>query len=136
MPGPTTEVLGDDRKDVRTDLHKVEMALTAEIHKVDNSVAKLGAEFAALKWLLGATLATTLSGIIGSAYWAGSLASRVTGVESRLDKSDGRLDRIDGRLDQMNDRFGKLDGRLERIEALLLKGLPPPDPGRPPTPGR
>ena len=122
MPGPTTEVRSDDLKGVRADLHKVELALTAEIHKVDNSVAKLGAEFAVFKWLLGATLATTLSGIVGSAYWAGSLASRVSAVEGRLDKMDGRLD--------------KMDGRLERIEALLIKGVGQPEPGRPSTPGK
>ncbi len=112
MPGPTTEVLSDDLKDVRSDLHKVEVALAAEIHKVDNSVTKLGAEFAVFKWLLGATLATTLSGIVGSAYWAGSLASRVTALEGRFDK---------------------FEGRLERIEAGIAKAIGRPDGGEAPT---
>jgi len=116
MPGPTTEVLSDDLKEVRSDLHKVEVALAAEIHKVDNSVTKLGAEFAVFKWLLGATLATTLAGVVSSAYWAGSLASRVTSLEARVDKVDSRLDRINGHLEQ-------IESRLDRIEASITKAI-------------
>ena len=107
MPGPTTEVLNDDLKEVRSDLHKVEVTLATEIHKVDNAVAKLGAEFAVFKWLLGATLATTLSGVVGSAYWAGSLASRVTALEARFDKFEGRLERIESSITKA---IGRDDG--------------------------
>ncbi len=115
MPGPTTEVLSDDLKEVRSDLHKIEVTLAAEIHKVDNAVARLGAEFAVFKWLLGATLATTLSGVVGSAYWAGSLASRVTSLEGRFDK---------------------FEGRLERIEASITKAIGRADGGGAPTPAK
>lgn len=98
MPGPTTEVLINDFKELRSDLHQSEVALSAEIHKFDNAVAKLGAEFSVFKWLLGATLATTLSGVVGSAYWAGSLSSRVTSLDGRFDKVEARLDRIESSM--------------------------------------
>ena len=107
MPGATTEVLSDDLKEVRSDLHKVEVNLAAEIHKVDNAVGKLGAEFSVFKWLLGATLATTLSGVVGSAYWAGSLASRVTALEGRFDKFEGQLERIEASITKA---IGRADG--------------------------
>lgn len=119
LPGPTIEVL-DDLKEVRSDLYRTEVNLIAEVHKVDKGVARLGAEFVSFKWLLGAILATTLAGIFGSGYWAGSDAARVAALERRLD----RLDR--------------LDARLERIEAALARPAGPPAPTSPPapTPGR
>ena len=132
MSGPTTEVLNDDLKEIRGDLRKVECSLfaeihqvedslgmkihqvEAEIHRVDNTVAKLGAEFAGFKWLLGVTLATTLLGIVGAAFWTGTLTSRVASLEGRVGKIDARLDKIDTRLDGV-------DGRLGRIEASVTR---------------
>ena len=121
MPGPTTEVLHDDVKELRSDFHQLELTLSGEIHKVDNAVAKLGAEFSVFKWLLGATLATTLSGVVGSAYWAGSLSSRVSSLEGRIDKIDARLDRIDTRLDQIDARLDRLELNVGRILQLAEK---------------
>ena len=138
MPGPTTEAVNDDVKELRADFHRFEVALTqtitrlevglraeigrvevgwgAKIAGVDKAVGQLAAQFALFKWLLGLALVTSLSGVISSAYWAGALASRVTALESRAEKTDGRLDRIEVRL-------GGIDSRLERIEANLARVL-------------
>ena len=109
MPGPTTEVLNDDLKELRSDLHRVETALST-------AVAKLAAEFGLFKWLVSAALVASVSGVISSAYWAGSLASRVTAIEGRADKADGRLDRIESSL-------SGITSRLERIEASITKAI-------------
>ena len=114
MPGPTTEVLNDDLKDLRSDLNRVETALSGEIHQVDNAVAKLAAEFGLFKWLVGASLVASVSGIVSSAYWAGTITTRVTALESRADKVDGRLDRIESSL-------GGIASRLDRIEVSIAK---------------
>jgi len=73
MPGPTTEILNDDLKEVRGDLHK----LTVE-------VAKLSAEFGLAKWLLGLTLVATLSGIGGGIWWAATLTAEVRHMAGAL----------------------------------------------------
>ena len=131
MPGPTTEAVNEDLKDLRGDLHRLEVNLTKQIDQVaitiGERVAKLSAEFALFKWLLGLTLVASLSGIISSSYWAGSLASRVAAVEGRLDKVDARLDRLETSL---NTRFERLEaniGRLlERGSSAASPGLPKP----------
>ena len=66
MPGPTTETLADDLKEVRSDLHKLAV-----------EVAKLSAEFGLAKWLLGLTLAATLTAIGGGIWWAATLTAEV-----------------------------------------------------------
>ena len=48
MPGPTTEVLADDREEVRGDLHKIA-----------GEADKLSAGFNPAKWFLGLDLAAT-----------------------------------------------------------------------------
>ncbi len=107
MPGPTTEVLNDDLKDLRTDLHRVETSLAT-------AVAKLAAEFGLFKWLVSAALVASVSGVVSSAYWAGALATRVTALEGRADKVDGRLDRIEAGL-------AGITSRLDRIEVSIAK---------------
>ena len=114
MAGPTTEVLNDDLKELRSDLHRVETVLTTEIHRVDNAVGKLAAEFGLFKWLVGASLVASVSGVISSAYWAGTLATRVTTLETQADKVDGRLDRIEAGL-------AGVTSRLDRIEVSIAK---------------
>ncbi len=154
MPGPTTEVLGDDLKEMRADIHRAEVALTtaihqgdaalsaeigrvhtslsaeiarvnsslsAEINKVNVTVSKLIGEFSIMNWLVGLTLATALSGVVSSAYWAGSLASRVTSLEGRFDKVDTHMSQIDSRLDRLESHMSRIDGHLERIEAGITR---------------
>ena len=118
MPGPTTEVLNDDLKALRSDLHQAEKTLAADLHRFETTlstaVGSLAAEFKLFKWLVGAALMASVSGVISSAYWAGSLATRVSALETRADKVDGRLDRIETGIAGLN-------SRLDRIEASLAK---------------
>ncbi len=118
MPGPTTEVLSDDVKDLRTDLHKTEVALSAEIHRVDNAVGKLSGEFAFYKWLTGATFATVLTGVVAMSWTGGTLSARVGAVEARLDKMEGRLDRMEAKIDRIEAGITKAIGQSDKGNAL------------------
>ncbi len=114
MPGPTTEVLNDDLKELRSDLHKVEISLLDRMSQIETTLAKLAGEFGLFKWLVGASLVASVSGIVSSSYWAGSVASRVTALEGRADKTDARLDRIEVGIAGVN-------SRLDRIEVSIAK---------------
>jgi hypothetical protein len=100
MPGPTTEVLNDDIKELRDDLHKVETSLRDEIHRVEISLrgdlnrvetslttglAELRAEvrvsLGVVKWV-GAFIVTTvltggISAAIAGVWWASNITAEV-----------------------------------------------------------
>jgi len=73
MPGPTTEVLNDDMRQIRGSLD----ALKGEVHQLDVGLARLQTEFGLAKWLLGLTLVATLSGIGTGIWWAATLTAEV-----------------------------------------------------------
>ena len=73
MPGPTTEVLNEDVREIRGNLGVVK----ADLHALGLDVAGLKAEFGVFKWLLGLTLAASLSGVGISIWWAATLTSEV-----------------------------------------------------------
>lgn len=80
MPGPTTEVLNDDIKDLKGDVREIRGGLDAlkgEVHQLDVSVARLQTEFGLAKWLLGLTLVATVSGIGAGIWWAATLSAEV-----------------------------------------------------------
>ena len=81
-----TEVLNDDVKALREDLHQVELSLTKSIESVRHDVGKLQAEFGLAKWLLGLILVTTMTATGSGIWWASSITSNVAGLEKRLDK--------------------------------------------------
>ncbi len=89
MPGPTTEFLSDDVKELRSDIHKVDVAL-----------ARLGGEFSVFKWLLGATLGITLGGIVSSIWWAATINTKVGALGGRLDRMEAAIIKAIGRTDQ------------------------------------
>ena len=80
----STEVLNEDIKELRS-----------EIHGVDTRLSALAAEFGFAKWLLGLSLALTLSGISFGIWWGGNINAKVDGLEKRFDKIDNRFDLID-----------------------------------------
>jgi hypothetical protein len=98
MPGPTTEVLNDDVKDLRDELHKVEIAikddlhmlkdeLTVEIHRVSVAVEKLASEFHFAKWLFGLLLVTAVSMGLAGVWWAASITSDLRNITKTLEQS-------------------------------------------------
>lgn len=89
MPGPTTEVLSDDVKGLRSDIHKLDVAL-----------ARLSGEFGVFKWLLGATLGITLGGIVSSIWWAATINTKVGALEGHLDRMEAAIIKAIGWTDQ------------------------------------
>jgi hypothetical protein len=85
MPGPTTEVLNDDLKELK-----------AEVHKIDVDLAKLGAEFGVFKWLIGLTLMATLSGIGLSIWWAATINTKAAATDARLERIEATIGRALG----------------------------------------
>lgn len=115
MPGPTTEVLNDDFKTLRSDLHRLEVSLSADLHQVDSRVVKLGAEVGLFKWLLGLTLVTALSGVGAGIWWAAKTDTRVGALENRLGRIEEKVDRIDSRLDRVEASVGRIEAALGRL---------------------
>ncbi len=80
MPGPTTEVLNDDIRELKGDLRDIRSnldVLKADVHRIDVGLAELRAEFRFAKWLLGLLLALTISGIGGGIWQAATLTAEV-----------------------------------------------------------
>lgn len=73
MPGPTTEVLSDDVKELRGDLH----ALAVDL-------AKIGTGVGIFKWMLGLTLMATVSGIATGIWWAATITSEVRHLSGQV----------------------------------------------------
>lgn len=120
MPGPTTEALDADLKDVTRTAHRTE------------------AEVSFFKWIFGALLVTALAGLSNNIWTTATLTNQVKNLEVHGDKSDARLDKIETRLGQiethlgvLDSRMGVLDDRMNRMEGLLkqiLDRLPPAKP--------
>jgi hypothetical protein len=111
MPGPTAEVLNEEVKGLRDDLHKVEGSLRQDIHQLDIRVAKLSTEFGVVKWVVGATLVATLSGIGSGIWWAATVTADVKNLGSKIDE----------RFKVVDERFKTIDARFDRLEASIAK---------------
>ena len=100
----STEVLNEDIKDMKS-----------EIHGIDTRLAALAAEFHFAKWLLGLSLALTLSGISFGIWWGGNINAKVDGLEKRFDKIDNRFDRLESSVDGLEKRFDRLETSVAKI---------------------
>jgi hypothetical protein len=89
MPGPTTEVLNDDVKELKADIREIRGHLDSlkdDVHQVDLGLARLQTEFGLAKWLLGLTLVATASGIGTGIWWAATINASVLNMEKRFSK--------------------------------------------------
>ena len=140
MAGPTTEVLNDDIKDLRRDIHERSDLLGKEFHGVAVELAELRGElkvtFNIVKWA-GALLVTTIltSGAAGL-WWASDISAQVRTLNSKVAEKAGDLDAkieekfrgVDDRLKAVDEKFKVVDARFDRLESLIIKAL---DQGRP-----
>jgi len=85
MAGPTSEVLNEDLKALREDLHKVETAIMGEVNSVSKGLAELKTEvhvsLGVAKWVVTAVVGVVLGGGITSAvaavWWASGINTQV-----------------------------------------------------------
>lgn len=107
MAGPT-ELLSEDVKTLREDLHKMEISLKDEIHRgresssadlvkakdsltqdinrVNVSVEKLSSEFHILKWIMGLVLVAVVSGVLKGVWWASKINTKFDRLEASMSK--------------------------------------------------
>ena len=118
MPGPTTEVLYDDLKELRGDVRQIQ----ADVRRMDNNLTKVQTEFAFAKWFLGTLLLSTLAGIGTGIWWAATITANVKGLEMRTDDKFSEMNkRFEDKFSEMNKRFDK----FEESQAKLLEQTKP-----------
>lgn len=70
MPGPTTEILNDDIRALREDIHKLDLGLT-EVRTELRIFIKLA------KWGIGIIATTLITSTIASIWWASQINTEV-----------------------------------------------------------
>ena len=114
MPGPTTEILNDDVRLLRDEIHRADLY----VHEVGTQVKVI---IATVKILGLFTLASLLSGV----WWGSSLTTKVDGLGTRLDKLETRVDKfeakVDARFDKVDAQSKEIDARFDRLEASIAK---------------
>jgi chaperonin cofactor prefoldin len=118
MAGPTAEVLNEDIKELRDDIHKLAIGLAELRTEVRDAIA-LG------KWAATVLVATLLSSGVGAVLWGASLTTKVYGMEARENE---KFQEVGARLDKLESR---LDARFDKLEASIARAL---EQARPPAP--
>jgi len=106
--GPTTEVLSEDLKGLR-----------AEVHSIDVSLAGLRAEVGLAKWLFGIVAGAMLASIAAGIWWAATMSADARNLDARLGKVESKLEGVDARLDKVDARFDKVDVRLDKLQSSI-----------------
>ncbi len=100
VSGAQTAELGRVSSAQTAELGRVSSSLTAEIGRVSNSVARLEGEFAAFKWMLGATLGLMISGVVATVWGAGETSVKLEGLNGRIDRIEASINRLIERQEQ------------------------------------
>ncbi len=114
MAGPTTEVLNEDIRTLRDEVHGADL-------DVRELSTKVGGIILTVQVLGVFTLASLLSGV----WWGASLTTKVDGLGTRFDKLEARSDKLEAKVDAIDTRLDKLeakaDAHFEKIEARFDK---------------
>ena len=108
MPGPTTEILNDDVRLLRDEIHRADLY----VHEVGTQVKII---MSTVKVLGVFTLASLLSGV----WWGASLTVKVDGLGMRIDKLEARGDKLEAKVDGLGSRIDKLETRIDKLEAKV-----------------
>ena len=108
MPGPTTESLATDFKELSRDIN----ALREASAKFEGCVET---HLNFIKWL-GGFVATLLVSLVASAVWLSWNASALT---YEVKQQGNRLGKVEARLDGVEDRLGAVEARLGAVERTL-----------------
>ena len=134
MPGPSTESLNDEIRELRDEikesrqeLHKVQIQLIEEMHRVQSvhsgEISRIDVSLAELKTqvtfstrvaIWGITLLTgsLLSGLLGGAWWASKIDYKVDQLEQRFDRIASKSEKFEASVEA---RFDKLEASLAKI---------------------
>ena len=96
MPGPTTEVLNDDIKDLRREIRDRYDLFSKEFHGVAVELAELRGElkvtFKIVKWASALLVTTILSSGAAGLWWASDICAQVRTLNDKADERYGELD--------------------------------------------
>lgn len=87
MPGPTTESINDDVKVVRDDLHRFQVAITADVRELS---VKVGG----IIWAIRILAVVALTTVAGAIWWGATLTADVRNINGRLDKLEAGIAKI------------------------------------------
>jgi hypothetical protein len=90
MSGPTTELLNDYLKTLRSDFKD----LGKEVKNIEVGLARLETEFGLAKWLLGLLLVAILKGLGFGIWWASSITKSVGTLKARFDRVEASIARV------------------------------------------
>lgn len=98
MPGPTTEVLNEDLKAIRDDLHKVEVSIRGEIGRLDVSLTEIKTTLKdairVATWGITLIAGTLIASAVSGVWWASNINTRVDGIEKRFDKLEASIAKV------------------------------------------
>jgi hypothetical protein len=87
---PTAASVDGDLKELREDLHKVEVTLINEIHKVDNGLTELRTDVKNAvgigKWVASIVVGLLLTGGVSAVWWASAMTKDVGDLKATLAK--------------------------------------------------
>ena len=121
MPGVPTEVLNDDIKELKADIHGVAVGL-----------AELRAEFrtaiAVAKWVVTALVtlaAVTATGIISGVWWASGISSDVRSLQGQVSEIRSDVQNLKGQVSEIRADVRTLQGQVSEVRALVIKDREP-----------
>lgn len=91
----------------------------ADVQRVHERIDSLNASIGNVKSdvrLLGEGLRDRLSGLERAEAQLGSLASKLSSMQTSIDKSEKETDRIEGRVNEQGQRLSNLEGRINSLE--------------------
>jgi peptidoglycan hydrolase CwlO-like protein len=123
----TTEVLNEDIKELKAEVRDIRGdldVLTADVHRIDISLAELRSEVRAAigfgKWVGTALVTLALTSGITAIIWGASLNAKVYGME---DRNSERFQEVGTRIDRtevrIGEKFQEVNTRIDRLESRI-----------------
>lgn len=118
MPGPTTEVLNDDHKEMRADIHRAEVALMTAVHQGDATLAtEISRGDAALATEIG-RVATSLTAEISRV--ATALSTEISKIHTSL---SAEIYKVNIAVEKLSIEFAVFRWLIGLTLVALLSGL-------------
>ncbi len=127
IPMPvSTEVLNEDIKELKGDIHKLAIGLAELRTEVRDAIALA-------KWAGTVLVVTLLTSGVGAIIWGASLTAKVYGLESRTgekfvevgtridERSREVVTRIDGVEKRVGEKFVEVGTRIDKLEVKIDK---------------
>ncbi len=112
MPGPTTEFLNEDLRELRGSYERPTVR-----------IAEASLKLAVAKCLLGLTVLGVLGVVCAGLWRAGSMSSDVRHLQEGLSEVKAELKEVKAGLKSVDARLDRIDSRFDRLEEIITKAL-------------